>query len=374
MAGRHAFFAQMPAVAAFALSFLTLTLGCAPRPDGPAAPATIVPTDARSLLHEAIATLASNSLGRERVDWRELELSLAVSLEPAAPQAAAHGAIVAAVAALGDPHARFTPPPSPAPAPSPGAPGGVVASPARATSVPPIPTLPEAVVLPDSAAYLLIPGCHAADAEGLLAFSSRLEDEIARVSAGRSRDAGTAWVIDLRLNGGGNMWPMLLGLRPLLGDGVQMAMLHPDLRRADFGLSPDAAWIDWRTGTGPEPQLRRSAGTPAVLINAPRIAVLLGPWTLSSGEALAVCLAGRDGDGAAVRTFGEPTGGLTTVTNTFPLSDGSTLNLPVAQMAGRDGRPVPVRLTPDRPIEFSTWPGPDDAVARAARAWALAQH
>lgn len=178
----------------------------------------------------------------------------------------------------------------------------------------------------------------------------------------------SAWLIELRLNNGGNIWPMLLGLRPLVGDGALMTMTNGSTIVSHFGIDDSGAWIDW--GSGPQVQLAWGEGGAPETI-APiegRIGVLLGPWTMSSGESLAICLAGREKS----RTFGEMTAGLTTVTNLYTLVDGSILNLPVSRMGDKLGKEFSGAIEPAVAIPYDTWPGPDDAVVRAAKAWVLA--
>lgn len=95
------------------------------------------------------------------------------------------------------------------------------------------------------------------------------------------------------------------------------------------------------------------------------MAVLLGPWTMSSGELVAVALASRPG----TRSFGEPTGGLTTATSYFTLEDGSVLILPTSRMATVGGSAIVGAIQPDEPAGFGDWPEIDDGAAEAALAW-----
>jgi hypothetical protein len=39
------------------------------------------------------------------------------------------------------------------------------------------------------------------------------------------------WIVDLRGNSGGDMWPMVAGLGPIIGDGVLGAFVAPDGRK-----------------------------------------------------------------------------------------------------------------------------------------------
>lgn len=333
----------------------------------PSAPST--PSTAPLLLREAIGVLSRHALGRERVDWAHVEQELSATLETDAPASSAHGAIAAAVGRLNDPHARFVPSvvavqPLAGEAPTGGSPAAGTDPPAAQPARPAIPRAPEGRVLDDGVAYLVVPGCAAPDVDGLRGYALAAAAELGRLDSLRPR----AWVIDLRLNGGGNVWPMLLGLRPLLGDGRLMTTVRGEAVESSFGVSPAGSWIDWGRGAGPEVQLAYAGPAPETMAPVKgRIAVLIGGWTMSSGESLAICFQGRE----HTRTFGERTAGLTTVSNTYTLSDGSVLNIPVSRMGDRHGRAIVGPIEPMQSVAFPDWPGPDDPAARAARAWVL---
>ncbi len=327
-----------------------------------------MPVSAGALLHEAIGVLSTKALGHERVDWKAVEKELGATIQREGDGERAYAAIHAAVGRLGDSHARFTPATSPA---TPAAPSVTAAQPfVEQTGAPaapahaPIPTWPEGRMLADGAAYLVVPGCSAPTVGGLRDYARHAAAELKRLDATTPK----AWVIDLRLNNGGNIWPMLLGLRPLLGDGVLMTMVRGETIESQFGVDEGASWIQWPGREARDVQLSWGGDGPDTI--APykgRIAVLVGPWTMSSGESLAICFAGREN----TRTFGEKTAGLTTVTNLFTLSDGSVLNLPVSRMGDRRGRAFSGSIEPMQTVAFEDWPDPDDTAARAARAWAI---
>lgn len=345
---------------------------------------------APALLREAIDAIATHALGRERHDWAAVERDLRAGLDPGLPPSAAHEAIGAAVARLGDAHARFIALAEPTPDDVPGqlaqAPQADESPPPAGPAAPSIPLTPRGRVLDDGTAYLVVPGCYAPDTEALRDWARAACDEVSRLAALAPR----GWLIDLRLNGGGNLWPMLLGLEPLLGDGVLMTMVAGNGAGQDgaatrvqsgFGVGDHdgstAAWIEW--GSQRIVQLDWAGQPPPALAvpldgrddsnrdggSGPRVAVLLGPWTMSSGEALALCLLSR----AGTRSFGEPTAGLTTVTQGYALSDGSMLILPVSLMGDAAGRAIHGPLAPMNLVPFASWPDADDAAARAARAW-----
>ena len=48
------------------------------------------------------------------------------------------------------------------------------------------------------------------------AFALRLQQIIKEIDNNNLK----GWIIDLRNNTGGNMWPMLLGIGPIIGDGT----------------------------------------------------------------------------------------------------------------------------------------------------------
>ena len=101
------------------------------------------------------------------------------------------------------------------------------------------------------------------------------------------------------------------------------------------------------------------------------MAVLFDRGTASSGEAVAIALAGRP----RPRSFGEHTAGFSTANHNVPLSDGAMLLLCSSVESDRTGRRYPDGLDPDAAI-----PAPDsrpaedaDAVIQAAEDWILSQ-
>ena len=369
-----------PAIVCLNLTTSASMLGCARPPHiaepGPAT--TPAPRgDAQKLFAEALAVLSSKPLGRAAVDWPAVGWQLLPTIPADAPAAAAHGAIRRATAHLNDPHATFFPPripaavraPEPAPAPA------TAATPAASQRI--VPDIPSGQMLDGTIAYLTVPRCVGADADALQFYARTLRSEVLRLQSHRP----VAWVIDLRFNGGGNVWPMLPGLYPLLGEGVLTTSVVNDIIVSRVGCRADEAWLE-RDGQRsvqlsikPFGELSSSHATAAAAATATAtatahgtayapIAVLIGPWTMSSGELVALAFRGHS------RFFGEPTAGLTTVTDYFPLADGSVLNLPIAHMADRTGWTPRGSIRPDEPIEAGDWPTESDAQATAAKAWA----
>jgi carboxyl-terminal processing protease len=154
-----------------------------------------------------------------------------------------------------------------------------------------------------------------------VAFADQVENQI------RSRDATglVGWIVDLRGNGGGDMWPMIAGVGSVLGEGVA-GYFVPPLE----GTSIPWGYRNGASFSGDSVAVRTS--NPYVLIDpAPRVAVLTNGAVASSGEAVVVAFRARP----RTRSFGGATCGLSTSNEGFPLTDGATLLLTTAVMADR---------------------------------------
>lgn len=151
------------------------------------------------------------------------------------------------------------------------------------------------------------------------------------------------WVIDLTSHTGGNMYPGLRGLAPLLG-----------------GDEPLGAFVG-RSGRKPWESAARIARFKMSKTDAP-LAVILGPRTASAGEAIAIGMLGRP----TTRTFGQPSAGLTTGNAGFPLGDGAYLIITTVHEEDRTGHRYEGRIVPDETV-------PLDKAEAAAMAWLKSQ-
>src|SRR6185503_4227423 len=279
-------------------------------------------------LDAALALMRQYSLRRAEIDWQMLRAQALEHARGATGAADAHLAVRFALRELGDRHSYLQS----------AAATRALAATAVANARTGLPlTPPEARPLGEKLVYVSVPGFAGGTPAQQVEFAEKLKNEIQANDVARV----CGWVVDLRQNTGGNLWPMLAGLGPLLGEGELAASVYPDGRRV-------AVWHrDGQAGFGDFTQLRVRApyrvdgGVPA--------AVLLGPSTASSAEVLAVAFRGR----AATRSFGAPTRGLTAGNRIFTLADGASLVLTVA--ATSDG----LGSVYAGPIE------PDEVVARA---------
>lgn len=187
--------------------------------------------------------------------------------------------------------------------------------------------------------YIAVPGFVGTGAEPVARFSGEICSALTQLAPA----ASVGWVVDLRQNTGGNMWPMLSGLKPLLGNGNYGAFRDRDGR--------DSAW-----GTN------KIEGCSAPIASDARVAVLFGPKTASSGEAVVIAFSGRPNS----RSFGLATAGLSTANVSLGLPDGGALVLTTAIDIDRTGKAFPAGVVPDVVVESKAQ---SDDVLAAAVLW-----
>lgn len=165
----------------------------------------------------------------------------------------------------------------------------------------------------------------------------RLQDVLWRQDDG----SRCGWIVDLGDNTGGDMWPMLLGVGPLLpgrAGGPDVVGHFLDAT----GLQPwryreGAVWVGQSLRLAPDDAARRLRRP-----DAP-VAVLQSDRTASSGEAIVLALRGRPHS----RSFGTSTMGYSTGNAPVTLVDGSTLLLTSTVMKDRNGVGDGSRIVPD---------------------------
>ncbi|MCC4617779.1 S41 family peptidase [Xanthomonas campestris pv. asclepiadis] len=178
----------------------------------------------------------------------------------------------------------------------------------------------QARLLPSGIAYLEVPGLMTSSKEVSSAYETSLATALDQAAA----QASCGWIVDVRNNTGGTMWPMINGLHPLLGDAV-------------LGNFVDAAGkrSPWRA--------RSSArATASLQIDRP-VAILIGSRTASAGEMVAISFRGR----ANTRSFGQPSAGQTTGNRSVELPGGAVLAIAASYTQDRNGHRNDGRLQPD---------------------------
>jgi carboxyl-terminal processing protease len=290
-------------------------------------------TAAKAYLDEMIRIMETNSLHRAKINWTDFRSGVFGRTPSAQTIADTYPAILSALRLLGDNHSLYVRPN-----------GQTITAADRGPCE--VPEVPDAAV-PADIGYLRVRGLNGS-VPAPTAFADALQDTIRAAD----RDGLAGWIVDLRGNTGGNMWPMIAGVGPVLGEGVTGFFIDPDGLERAWGYRSGAAWIDAtdvQTVTSPY-TLKRAQ---------PRVAVLTNRRISSSGEATTVAFRARPG----TRSFGTHTCGVSTVNRAFPMSDGATLQLTVAVMADRARTKYGDVIVPDEIISDS-----DAAVARAI-AW-----
>ena len=182
-------------------------------------------------------------------------------------------------------------------------------------------------------------------------------------------DAGPrtcGYILDLRGNTGGNVWPMLTGLSALTGDGPAGRSIDATGKVEDYAdIREGSAVILAEEGRGLT-MMTAAGWRPTALTGAP-VALLIDNGVYSSGEGVAVAFKGR----ANTRFFGERTGGLASANNGYMLSDGTNFVITIAMMMDRQGNTHPHGVEPDQAVAAGEdHPADaDDAVVEAAKAW-----
>jgi carboxyl-terminal processing protease len=159
-------------------------------------------------------------------------------------------------------------------------------------------------MLDDAIAYYKMPAVIiGSNTEKMKQWANILMDSFCAIAARNPK----AFIIDLRMNNGGNSEPMWQTLRFLTGDRnrIRLADANGKLLKEER----DPASLEYQR-----------AGTPDRLCTIDEripVAVLIGPGTASSGEIMALSFTTRRN----TRLFGEPTIGVANATNGFVVRD-----------------------------------------------------
>ncbi len=189
-------------------------------------------------------------------------------------------------------------------------------------------------------AYIRVGGFSGSNAEGN-AFARAIQDEIIE------KDTSTliGWIVDLRGNTGGNMYPMISGLGPILGEGVLGYFLDADEKTTAWGYANGGTYY----GNSNAP-LYAIDDPYELAVPNPKVAVLTDGRTASSGEAVAISFRERPN----TRSFGRASCGLSTGNRGFQLYTGEHLVLTSSIMQDREGVTYGGQVVPDETIELNS--------------------
>jgi carboxyl-terminal processing protease len=331
----------MRTVRIIAFVFFLLLSACAKFPNSVAIPtatstrviSTATPgisPQAAQYLNNALDIMQSYSLNKHEIDWPAFRAGILSQAASARTPADTYPFIKTALARLNDHHGFFMDPQEAS---------------AQVNGTSPTPMPPEINLVENRFGYVVIRSYTGLNQEAVNQYGTDMQKQIQAID--RLHPCG--WIVDLRGNAGGNMWPMLIGIGPVLGEGQAGSFVDADGRQVEWAYAGGQGWF------GPQ-AVSTVTAEPYHLANpdAP-VAVLFGDHTASAGEILAVSFVGR----LNARSFGSKSAGYTTITTGYPLSDNAGLFLTTNVIADRTGKVYGGAVIPDVQVNGATSdPGP----------------
>lgn len=318
----------------------------------PVKPATILnpyvktSSSAKNYLDQALSIMENHSINRNKINWPELKTKMYKLAQGAQTPTDTYPVILEALHELNDNHSLFFAPKE----------MSSFRNITVAENTPPV-----AKILDNNFAYLEIPGFRGLKDEESVKHANNIQNLIRKLDSQNP----CGWIIDLRKNGGGNMWPMIAGLGPILGEGKLGGFLDQDGKKVFWYYEKGQAKIDDISQTAIDNPYQLS-------IPNPPVAVLTSNITASSGEIVTVAFIGRPN----TKSFGRPTAGLSTSNSGFPLSDGATIFLTTDVDIDRNDKIYGQAITPDQIVELGDWENAswyDDKTIQAAIIWLKSQ-
>jgi carboxyl-terminal processing protease len=302
----------------------------------PAEPTGPPAAPAAAYLDELIGLMQAHSINRLTIDWSALRTRVFAEAAGAQSIPATYGAIQVALNALGDGHSLYY-----------ASTGTVIGATRRVSCARSVASAP---ALPEDIGYVRVPAF-----SGTPEAATTLATDLQRTIMAADKAGTIGWIVDVRGNGGGNMWPMLAGVGPVLGEGVAGYFIDPVGVATAWEYRDGAAW---EGGVANE----RVPAPYRLKRDRPRVAVLIDNGIASSGEAVVISFRARPD----TRSFGDRTCGLSTANGLYPMSDGATLNITEATMADRTRTKYGYSIQPDEAV-------PANQVVERAVAWLRAE-
>ncbi|MEO7978919.1 S41 family peptidase [Flavobacterium sp.] len=192
----------------------------------------------------------------------------------------------------------------------------------------------EARLLNKNIGYLRIPGNSDFNGKKMDSIASNIVEEINTINSDKIK----GWIIDLRLNTGGNMYPMMAGISDLIGNNEKIGgfITSDNQSDGDWLLKDGNIYVDTNQ------VLNRQKLKMPVKKQIP-IAVLISGYTASSGEMTAIALIGRKN----TKVFGEESAGYTTTNQGFEIDKNGGLNLAIGYVTDRNGKIYTNNIKPD---------------------------
>lgn len=286
---------------------------------------TVTPKD---YLDEVFTIVEGNSIRRDSVDFDEIKSKAYAKLNGMDSIENCYPIVKSILKDLGDNHSFFMPKEQVA----------KWQSTSKTADVNKIITF-NSKLLNQDIGYIHMKGFGSGDPISIQQYADSLQNQIKSIDNKNLK----GWIIDLRENTGGNCWPMLAGLGPLLGNGICGYFIDNKQKKSSWFYNYGESGIDSTTIT-------KLSGQHYELLNDSNpIAILTGTRTASSGEVVVAAFHNKNN----TKSFGQSTRGLSTGNANFPLSDGSMILLTSSIYADRQGNIFGKEIEPDEIIKYS---------------------
>ena len=258
---------------------------------------------AKSYIDEVITLLQNNSINKNQINWGNFRNDVYRHGRGSKTIVDTYPSITYAITRLGDNHSSFvannlTP---------------------DTNDLKPLPILQDEIV-PENIGYIRIGFCLGNEQQSYDYINSASK-KILKQDNGNIK----GWIVDLRGNFGGNMWPMLAAIGPILGEGI-----------LGYFVFPDNSFYPWSHKNGKvydeNGVWAQSTNTYHLKSPDPYVAILTDNFTASSGEAVAIAFKGRD----KTKFFGSQTFEVSTSNRSHTLSDSSRIILTESVLADRN--------------------------------------
>lgn len=178
--------------------------------------------------------------------------------------------------------------------------------------------------------YINIPG-NRFTGDAAKRHAQQIQDSICKLQ----RAGAKKWIIDLRMDLGGNMHPMIAGLSGILDDGILGYFIGPNGEKTNWRLEDGKLLLSEHVTAKVTRGCTIEAGA--------KVAVLLSQITSSSGEIVAISFKGR----ANTKFFGENTSGYVSANESFQIDKHSLLVVASAAEADRNNAVYSDFVRPD---------------------------
>ena len=300
---------------------VVIALATASAPRTAMAQDTPVAPDVKKYLQHLVDKLREFRVGRDEVDWKQVESRTFAAAAGAQSITDAYPAIRVALVEIGDPYAMYR------------SASGQVVGPDQTRCIRGNATTPS---VSGDVGYLKVTPTPnrgiRAEREAAVAVRTALKKG--------DTEGAVHWIIDLRGHFMGSLAAGVVGLAPLMGDGTVFKMQYANTV-VPFNSNQSSIKADGQ-------ELQMDIGKFALSNKKRRVAVLVDGGTAGVGELLVVAFEGRND----ARVFGVPTCGIPPV-RLVPqkLKDGAEFTLSAMRVVDRDGKVYRGPIEPHERIE-----------------------